>query len=238
MSDVASVAPVAVVADAHLGGPGGPAEPLVAQLDALPAAGCRRLVLLGDLCQLWIGDERYETPEIRDLVACLRRLRGKGIQIDYVEGNRDFFLERSPWADAFDRVVTEVAFETGGVRYLVLHGDGLDERDWKYRAWRWISKSTPARWLACHLPRSVANRLVRGTEATLSRTNREHKRHIPEESLRAYGERRLREGGHDVLLLGHFHEPHTFETPAGTVRLLDAWFNSRRVEWLGEDEGR
>ena len=38
--------------------------------------------------------------------------------------------------------------------------------------------------------------------------------------------------GHDVLLLGHFHEPRVWKVAGGEVRLLDAWFRSREVEWL------
>ena len=222
---------VAVVADAHLGGPGGEAAPLVAQLRALPAAGCRRLLLLGDLFQLWIGDRRYETPDIALVTATLTELRRQGVRIDYVEGNRDFFLAASPYAGAFDSVGDEVAFEAGGRRYLAVHGDGLDRRDRKYRFWRSVSKSRPSRIAASLVPRRFAQRLVFGTERQLSRTNLEHKRSIPEEVLRSYGRRRLGEG-HDVLLLGHFHEARTLTGPEGEVRLLDAWYHRREIEWL------
>ncbi len=221
----------ALVADAHLGGPGGAAEPLIEQLEALPEAGCRHLVLLGDLFQIWIGDRRYETPDIARLAATLERLRGAGVRVDYVEGNRDFFLAGSPYAPAFDLVGHEVAFEAAGRRYLAVHGDGLDRRDWKYRFWRAISKSAPSRFAARHTPRRIAGNLVRGTEEKLSETNQEHKRRIPENVLRAYGGRRLAEG-HDVVLLGHFHEGRTLALPGGEVRLIDAWFHSRRIEWL------
>jgi hypothetical protein len=49
--------------------------------------------------------------------------------------------------------------------------------------------------------------------------------------IRDYAERRLAEG-HDVLLLGHFHEPRRWPVAGGEVRLLEAWFTSRRIEWL------
>lgn len=222
---------VAIVADAHLGGPGGEADPLLEQLRGLPEAGCERLVLLGDLFQLWIGDRRYETTDIARMVETLAELRRAGVWIDYIEGNRDFFLAGSPYAHAFDRVTTEVAFESGGTRYLALHGDGLDRRDRKYRFWRTISKSGVGRFLARRIPRRIANRTVRGTEERLSATNLEHKRRIPEEVLREVGERRLSEG-YDVLLLGHFHAERTLEVDGGEVRLIDAWYNSRRVEWV------
>ncbi|MEM7050418.1 MAG: hypothetical protein AAF604_12205 [Acidobacteriota bacterium] len=222
---------VALLADNHLSGPGGEAGPLIAQLEGLAEQGCERLILLGDLFQAWVGSERFETDDIRAVVAVLRRLRRGGLRIDYIEGNRDFFLDRSPYADAFDSVVREIAFEVGGVRYLAVHGDGLDDRDWQYRFWRFLSKSPLSRFLVFRTPRRFARRMVDSTEDRLSRTNFKHKRVLPEGVIRAYAERRLAEG-HDVLLLGHFHEARTWPVAGGEVRLVEAWFTSRRVEWI------
>lgn len=222
---------VALIADAHLGGPGGEAAALVAQLDALPAQGAERLVLMGDIFQGWVGFERFETEGVRAIVAALRRLRAAGLRVDYIEGNRDFFLAGGPYADAFDAVCSEVAFEAGGKRYLAVHGDGLDERDWKYRFWRRASKSWLSRLVVSRTPRRLARWLVDSTERSLSKTNQEHKRHIPEAVLRAYAESRLAEG-HDALLVGHFHEEHRWPVAGGEVWLLPAWYESRKVEWL------
>ncbi|HXO18296.1 MAG TPA: metallophosphoesterase [Thermoanaerobaculia bacterium] len=223
--------PIALIADAHLRGPGGSAGPLVAQLAALPGQGAERLIVLGDLFQAWVGARRFETPEIAAVVPVLRSLRGGGLRIDYVEGNRDFFLAGSPYADAFDAVGFETAFTAAGVRYLAVHGDGLNDRDWQYRFWRRLSKSRPVEQVVRHTPRGFARRLVASTEERLSQTNFKHRRQLPEQAIRAYAERRLAEG-HDVLLLGHFHEPRTWRVAGGEVRLLAAWFQSRQVEWI------
>src|SRR3954469_9525679 len=162
---------VALIADAHIGGPGGPAGPLVEQLRALPGRGCRRLILMGDLFQAWVGFPSFETADIAAVVAALRDLRRLGIEIDYVEGNRDFFLARSPYADAFDAVVLETAFTVAGIRYLAVHGDGLNDRDWKYRFWRRLSKSRRVELAVRHPPRRLAHRMVHSTEERLSKTN-------------------------------------------------------------------
>jgi UDP-2,3-diacylglucosamine hydrolase len=223
---------VALIADAHLGGPGGTAGPLVDQLRALPGEGCERLILMGDLFQVWVGYPRFETEEIRQFVGALRDLRRQGIEIDYVEGNRDFYLAGSPYADAFDRVGLETSFAADGRRYLCVHGDGLNDRDWRYRFWRRLSKSLPIRFAVRHTPRPLAHRLVHGTERRLSQTNFKHRRVLPEAAIRAYAQRRLAEG-YDALLLGHFHEAHSWLVAGGEVRLMDAWFRSRTVEWIG-----
>ncbi len=223
---------VAVVADAHLGGPGGEAEPLVEQLLRLPGEGANRLLLLGDLFQAWVGFRQYETAGVQAFLAGIAELRRQGLSVDYVEGNRDFFLAEGPYRAAFDSVGTECAFESSGVRYLAVHGDGLNDRDRSYLAWRWLSKSGPVKTAIRALPRRVVGRFVDSTERRLSRTNFKHRSEVPEAAIRRYGVRRLAEG-HDVLLLGHFHEPRILRVPGGEIRLLDAWFRSRRVEWLG-----
>ena len=221
---------VAIIADSHLGGPGGNGDQFVEQLRALPEQGCKHLILLGDIFHVWVGSRRFETPEVQKVVPELRRLREQGLRVDYVEGNRDFFLTGSPYADAFDHIALEISFESGGRRHLCVHGDGLNDRDRQYLFWRWLSKSSPIRFLVMSLPSSVAQKLVRSTEERLAKTNFKHRAEIPEQPIRRYGEKRLAEG-YDTLFLGHFHEPHDWSVEGGKVRCLDAWFHSRRVEW-------
>jgi UDP-2,3-diacylglucosamine pyrophosphatase LpxH len=220
---------VAVIADAHLGGPGGSAEPLVEQLCQLPDLDCHHLVILGDLFHVWVGARRYETEEVSQVIAVLRELRGKGMRIDYVEGNRDFFIAGSPYADAFDTVAEEVSFVGEGRRFLAVHGDGLNDRDYLYRFWNRLSKSSASRFFMLHLPRAVARWLIGVTEQQLAKTNFKHKSTIPEEVIREFAARRLKEG-FDVLLLGHFHEGHRWRVGDAEIVLLDAWFRSHTVE--------
>jgi UDP-2,3-diacylglucosamine hydrolase len=224
---------VALLADAHVSGPGGPAAPLIRQLEELPARGCDRLIVMGDLFQVWVAEKRFETPDIVAVLAALRRLRTAGLAIDYIEGNRDFFLAGSAYQDAFDRIALEVAFQVGGLQYLAIHGDGLNDHDWQYRFWRRLSKSQPAHQILRWTPRRLASRLVGATEKRLSRTNFRHRRALPEKAIRRFAEQRLAEG-HDVLLLGHFHEAVSWRLERGEVRLLPAWFRSRELIWLGD----
>lgn len=223
---------VALIADAHLGGPGGRSEPLIEQLQELAAGGCRHMVLMGDLFHVWVGDRCYETPEVSKMVEALRNLRSAGVRLEYVEGNRDFFLTDSIYADAFDRIADEIAFETEGVRYLAVHGDGLNDRDWRYRFWRWLSKSWLSRLLVRRIPGFLARRIVSSTEKRLAKSNFRHKNSIPEAVIKAYAERRIAEG-HDVLLLGHFHEAREWTVDGGEVRIVDAWYNEGVIELLG-----
>jgi len=222
---------VAVIADCHLGGPGGGPEPLVEQLEELPERGCRHLVLLGDVFHVWVGKPAFETPIIRRVLDALGRLGERGVRLDYIEGNRDFFIAGSRYAEIFTTVGTELAFEAGGKKVLAVHGDGLNDRDRQYLFWRWLSKSLPVRWAVAALPPALARRMMYSVEASLSDTNFKHKMEIPRPAIVRYAERRLGEG-HDVLLLGHFHEPRTWPAAGGEARIVDAWFNHHHIEWL------
>jgi UDP-2,3-diacylglucosamine pyrophosphatase LpxH len=223
--------PVALLADAHVGGPGGRGDDLARELEALDRSRCELLLLLGDLFHVWVGDRRYETDEIARLLAVLDSVRRRGIVVRYIEGNRDFFLDDSVYALHFDSITREHAFTTGGLRYLAVHGDGIDDRDWRYRFWRSTSKNPISRAAARRLPGALARRFVHDMDRRLAETNFEHKIRVPEAAIRRFGEQRLAEG-HDVLLLGHFHKSLRFAVRGGEVRILDAWFNTRRLEWL------
>ncbi len=222
---------VAVVADAHLGGPGGSGEDLVRQLGALDAGACSRLLFLGDLFHLWIASRRFETAEVRRVADAIRGVRQRGIRVSYVVGNRDFFLAEGAYRDLFHDCGEEVRFADGGLRYLAVHGDGLNPRDWKYRIWRRLARNAVSRWLTEHLPLPLCRRLAGSTERGLARTNQVHKAVIPDAVIRSYGSRRLAEG-HDVVLLGHFHAARRFSVADGEVRIADAWFHDRELLWL------
>jgi UDP-2,3-diacylglucosamine hydrolase len=202
-----------------------------AALRGLDPERCHLLVLLGDLFHVWVGDRRYETAEIGRVVPELDAARARGIRVCYVEGNRDFFLDDSPYASCFDAIGPELAFEQAGVRYLVVHGDGLNAGDWKYLFWRGLSKNPVSRFVCRRVPAGLAGRFVNGMDRRLADTNFEHKSAVPEPALRSYGEKRLAEG-HDVVLMGHYHEPCSIRVQGGEVRVLDAWFHHRRFEWL------
>ncbi|MEM7584414.1 MAG: UDP-2,3-diacylglucosamine diphosphatase [Acidobacteriota bacterium] len=222
---------IALIADCHLGGPGGAAEPLIAQLEELKEQGCRQVVLLGDIFHVWVGKRSFETPLIRQVLKALEGLKDAGIRLDYIEGNRDFFIGQGPYSELFETVSTELTFEIAGKRYLAVHGDGLNDKDRQYLFWRWLSKSWPVRWAVSTLPPPLARYLMHSSEAQLAKTNFKHKTRIPREAIINYASRRLPEG-FDALYLGHFHEARVWPAAAGEVRIVDAWFNEHHIEWL------
>ena len=219
----------AVFADCHVGRRPGDEEPFLKALDTVRSRGARAITLLGDIFHIFIAHPKFETPAIDRFLQKARELKEAGVAVTYVEGNRDFFVRGSYVEDAFGSVCDEELFGEGGRRFLATHGDLLNERDWPYRFWRFASKNPVSRTAIDFLPKAFANRLVWRTEARLYRSNFKHKTRLPVEMIRAFAQRRFRQGV-DVVLLGHFHKSWSEAVDGGRIEILPAFVEERR--WM------
>lgn len=213
-----------VIGDSHIGLSDGDELKMVAWLDRLAQRNPRALYLNGDVFHYYIGDPKFITSSVTSFFSKLRELRDRGIEIHYVEGNRDFFLENSIAEKSVTSITKEALITAGAKRFLVVHGDMVNDRDYPYRFWRVASKNPITRLGVRMLPQKFARNFVDKAEAKMRMSNFKHKTRIPVELIEAYGRRRSREGI-DQVVFGHFH--HKLIVPAGdaTVTVLPAWFD-------------
>ena len=219
----------AVFADCHVGRKPGDEEPFLDALERARQRGAKAISLLGDIFHYFIAHPKFETPAIRKFLDKVELLSAAGVPVTYVEGNRDFFLRGSYAERYFRAVVDEEVFEAGGRRFLLTHGDLLNESDWPYRFWRLLSKNPLSRAALSVVPKEAANRFVWKVEARLYRSNFKHKTRLPVAMIRKFASRRFAEG-HQVLLLGHFHKSWTETVGPGRVEILPAFADERR--WM------
>jgi UDP-2,3-diacylglucosamine hydrolase len=224
----------AVFADCHVGRRPGDEGPFLSALEAVADRGAREISLLGDIFHYFIAHPKFETAAIRAFLDTVERLRVRGVGVTYIEGNRDFFLRGSYVEHLFAAVVDEQTFRQGARRFLLTHGDLLNEKDLPYRFWRALSKNPVSRAVAGLLPKKAGNDLVWKVEKRLYRSNFRHKTRLPVEMIRAFAQRRFREGV-DVLLLGHFHRSWVEKVDGGTVEILPAFVDERRWMEIGDD---
>ena len=93
-----------------------------------------RLVIVGDLFDFWY-EYKYVVPKnFFWLYAKLKEMVDNRITVDYVAGNHDFFLGQF-FSESIGVRVYQDGFseEINGKRFLVIHGDGLAEKDSGYR---------------------------------------------------------------------------------------------------------
>jgi UDP-2,3-diacylglucosamine hydrolase len=219
--------PLVFVADAHLTRDDAEVDAFVAFLRS-GAHGASILCILGDLFNIWLGKPKFALPHHRKVVGALEDLRGGGVRLLYVEGNRDFHLRRTHLGRPFDEVAEDslvVSYE--GRRICAAHGDAVNLEDRQYRAWKAFSKSTPVYGAFSLLPGKWGMALGESLERRLAGTNLKHKSRFPEEPCLAFARKAFAEGS-EALVLGHFHEERHLPVAgaSGSLRsvyVLPAW---------------
>lgn len=225
-----------VIGDSHIGLADGNEQAINAWMDRLAARRPKALYLNGDLFHYLIAHSKFKTRSVERVMAKFREVRDAGIPIHYVEGNRDFFLRGSFVEDAVTDIALEFAVAAGARRYLIIHGDMINDRDWQYRFWRRISKSAVSRIGVSLIPGGTARRFVDGVERKLAQTNFKHKTRLPVELMEAYGKKRAEEGYTDVVF-GHFHNKLVMPAGDATVTVLPPWYETGEAMAISPETG-
>ncbi|MBY6203370.1 UDP-2,3-diacylglucosamine diphosphatase [Halomonas denitrificans] len=96
----------------------------------------QRLLILGDLFEVWVGDDAAGPFEQR-IASALADTAAAGVDIGFLAGNRDFLLGDDYCRSAgMARLVEPVRIELAGASCLLLHGDVLCTDDTAYQRFR------------------------------------------------------------------------------------------------------
>lgn len=195
----------------------------------LAASDADLIVLMGDLFEVWIGDEQLDAPAdpVSPMAQALQALAeaARRRPVAMLTGNRDFLLgpeaaRRLGWTVLPDRCVLQ-AF---GHRQVLVHGDAecLDDRDYqRFRA----QVRTPG-WREAFLARPLAERMA--VARSLRDGSEQRKR---EQGLAGYADldraemlSLLAAAGADRLIHGHTHRPGDERLGPGLSRhVLSDW---------------
>lgn len=226
---------VLFISDLHLD----PAQPEIARqfLDFLDGEARRadELYILGDLFEVWLGDDDPD-PAVRTIVEALRRLTDAGVRCSFIHGNRDFlvgerFARETGCRLLADGTVTDVL----GERVLLMHGDVLCTDDHSYQRLRRILRNPVVLWLVRHLSlaqrRRLAQRLRAGSRMHVGTTAPE----IMDVNADAVAAT-MRAAGVRTLVHGHTHRPavHSLDldgTPARRIVLGDWYAQGSVLDW-------
>jgi UDP-2,3-diacylglucosamine hydrolase len=214
-----------VIGDSHIGLSPGSERPIVAWLDRLEKLQPRALYLNGDLFHYLIADSKFYTPAVGAVFDRFRALRDSGVEIHYVEGNRDFFIRGSFAEASVSDVKLEYALTAGDKKYLIVHGDLINDRDYPYRFWRFASKNPVSRLSLKLIPKRTARNFVDSVEKRLARSNFKHKSQLPLAQMEKYATDRHREGFTHIVF-GHFHEKLVMPAGEATVTIVPPWYET------------
>ncbi len=190
------------------------------------------LYILGDLFDLWLGDDDDREPHPQ-VVGALRRRCESGLPIHVIHGNHDFLLGSRFERESGCRLLAEPArVEVPDTLVIALHGDVLCTRDEDYQAFRRQARDPrrQAEFLRLPLPARLehAARLRHDSrEATRLKTSE-----IMDVTPEAV-EHMLLDTGTRCMIHGHTHRPavHVIECAGerATRIVLGDWYEQGSV---------
>lgn len=219
------------VSDLHLADPASPQFLTFAELIERSRGTVDELYLLGDLCEVWVGDDD-DGPLARALVELLLSA-ARDLHVHAMAGNRDFLFGDRFAATTGTRLIEDPHALPGGI--LLAHGDAFCIDDAPYQQSRALLRS--AVWQKQILGQSLEARraLARELRARSQATNANKAENIMDVN-RPEIARVMAARDANTLIHGHTHRPGIHAEDWGTRYVLGAW---ERCAWLlREDDGR
>ncbi|MBI1387786.1 MAG: UDP-2,3-diacylglucosamine diphosphatase [bacterium] len=213
---------------ADLHHPGGENEEIDALFDELPS-DTSRVFLLGDIFHVWINDPYFIDTLYASFLKRLRSLAHSGVQLFFLEGNRDFlashYLEEQPWIDVLPN---PTVLDLGGRAVYVGHGDELCWNDWAYQLYKTFIRSAPMRLVADKLPSAIKQNAARRMEAASQRIVKGKTQSTLAVPERAYLQ--VFSAGVDAIVHGHIHN--TYQ------KSIEVQGKNRRIYCFGWKDGK
>jgi UDP-2,3-diacylglucosamine hydrolase len=191
------------------------------------ARSARTLYILGDLFEVWLGDDD-PAPSSRAIVHALRALTDAGIPCFVMHGNRDFLIGERFCHETGARLIADgTVVEIHGERVLLLHGDVLCTDDVSYQRLRRIVRNPAVQWILKRLSlarrRALAQKMRAGSRMHVTNTAAEIMDVNAEAVTAAF-----RASGVGTMIHGHTHRPavHSLVVDGAPVQriVLGDWY--------------
>jgi len=190
----------------------------------LRSTPAQAVFLLGDIFEVWIGDDARGDAFEAECTALLK-FASQDLTLFFMAGNRDFLVGDDMAAAAgFQRLADPCLLEAFGRRWLLSHGDALCLDDKPYQQFRAMARN-PA-WQAQMLAQPVERRREQARQMRLqSMANQqamkpENWADLDAEATHAW----LRQAAAPVLIHGHTHRPAEHDLGEGLSRwVLSDW---------------
>jgi UDP-2,3-diacylglucosamine hydrolase len=190
------------------------------------------VLILGDLFEVWVGDDAAETDPFLQRCAQVLRQSAQRLHVAVMHGNRDFLVGPRFLSDCGVHALSDPCLLLlGEQRILLSHGDALCLDDRPYQAFRQQVRS--ADWQTEFLAKPLSERIALARAMRQQSENQKQSGSVYADADPSLCSQWLLAGQATRLVHGHTHRPADHATPPGGLALrqvLSDWSHDHAPE--------
>ncbi|MDP2561273.1 UDP-2,3-diacylglucosamine diphosphatase [Psychrobium sp. 1_MG-2023] len=215
------------IADLHLSDDRTDISDLFCHFLAHNAVGADALYILGDLFEVWFGDDN-PNPFNYQIAAAIKQLADTGVPVYFIHGNRDFTVgKRFAKASGMTILPEKMVIDLYGHNALIMHGDSLCTLDVAYQKFRKKSRKKWWQAIMLSLPLFYRQKLANDARKRSQENNKEKSQTIMDVTQSEVVSE-MQTFNVDLLIHGHTHRPnrHNFDVEGKTFEriVLGDWY--------------
>ncbi|WP_299497201.1 UDP-2,3-diacylglucosamine diphosphatase [uncultured Shewanella sp.] len=191
------------------------------------------LYILGDLFDVWVGDDLAESFAL-DIADKLKRI-SSNIPIYFIHGNRDFLIGKHYAKRSGMILLPEITTRTLYDRsYVLLHGDSLCTLDKAYQRFRTFRNWSWAKWIYNHLPKKTRHNIADNLRKNSQNVNQNKSMMIMDVEPNAVANL-LAKTQSQYMIHGHTHRPNIHQLTHNKQRIVVGdWYDQGSILKLSE----
>lgn len=185
------------------------------------AAKYDRLIILGDLFNIWLGDDA-SILTYDEVISELHNLT-KTTEVLVLHGNRDFLLGKDFAAKSGCKIISEPYFLTHDQqKYVLIHGDSLCTDDVNYQRFKRIIRHPLIKFIILSLPQKLRVKLGSYLRQKSQKANQTKPAEITDINQTST-DNFMQNHPNTHLIHGHTHRQNTHKTSTYTRYVLGDW---------------
>ena len=211
---------VDLISDLHLQA----AEPATfeAWRDYMASTPADAVLILGDLFEVWVGDDAAEQDPFLQSCAEVLRQTAQRLHLAFMPGNRDFLVGSAFLSYCGVQALSDPCLlQWGDQRILLSHGDALCLDDCAYQAFR--QQVRHADWQTEFLAKPLHERLALARAMRAQSESQKHSGTVYADADPLMALNWLHAAGADRLVHGHTHQAADHPLGAGYRHVLSDW---------------
>lgn len=173
------------------------------------------IYLLGDIFDLWVSNHQIFINTYQQLINNLKKIKEKGYQIIYFEGNHDLHLEKYWQEELGFEVQKDIAYyQVDQFQIRVEHGDLINQNDEAYLKLRKFLRTPIMTFLAHNIPGKFWDLLGKKWSQQSRKASQNYRISNSDEiitMIRDHAKKEIQTKNFDAIISGHMHVKDFFE---------------------------